>query len=137
MQKQNKKTRKTKGKLAKNFLKKRDEAFITRNSSLTFAEWTFHREQDQKKKNHKESKKEEKKGTRVQPGRMGETMEPMRTPSGNQRCMASPMMRPKAAPILKMGISTPDGTGSVEARIVSRNCKNRKRNRTSESRFCP
>ena len=46
---------------------------------------------------------------------------PSRTPSGNHKCIASPTMRPNAAPILNTGIRLPDGTGSVDARIVSRN----------------
>ena len=55
---------------------------------------------------------------------MGDKVEPIRTPSGNQRCMASPMMRPNAAPILKIRIRLPDGTGRVEAKTVKKNCKN-------------
>jgi hypothetical protein len=35
--------------------------------------------------------------------------------------MASPIMRPKAAPILKIGITVPDGTGKVEAQMVVKN----------------
>ena len=57
------------------------------------------------------------------PGRIEATSTPMRRPSGNQRCMASPMIRPKAAPILKIGIKLPDGTGRVEAKTVKKNCK--------------
>jgi hypothetical protein len=52
---------------------------------------------------------------------MGDKVEPIRTPSGNQRCIASPMMRPNAAPILKIGIKLPDGTGRVEAKTVKKN----------------
>ena len=51
--------------------------------------------------------------------------DPMRMPSGNQRCMASPMIRPKAAPILNIGMRLPDGTGRVEAKTVRKNCKNK------------
>ena len=47
--------------------------------------------------------------------------DPMRMPSGNQRCMASPMIRPKAAPILNIGMRLPDGTGRVEAKTVRKN----------------
>lgn len=52
---------------------------------------------------------------------MGDRVPPIRTPSGNQRCIASPIIRPKAAPILKMGITVPEGTGNVEAQIVVKN----------------
>ena len=57
----------------------------------------------------------------VLPGRIADVVDPMRSPSGNQRYMASPIMRPNAAPILKMGIRLPEGTGSVDAKIVSKN----------------
>lgn len=50
-------------------------------------------------------------------------MDPIRIPSGNQRCIASPMIRPKAAPILKIGMRLPDGTGRVEAKTVRKNCE--------------
>lgn len=52
---------------------------------------------------------------------MGESVDPIRTPSGNHKCMASPMMRPNAAPILKMGIKLPEGTGNVDANTVKKN----------------
>lgn len=52
-------------------------------------------------------------------------MDPIRIPSGNQRCIASPMIRPKAAPILKIGMRLPDGTGRVEAKTVRKNYKNK------------
>lgn len=52
---------------------------------------------------------------------MEATSSPKRRPSGNQIFIASPMMRPKAAPILKIGIRLPDGTGSVEAKTVKKN----------------
>ncbi len=55
------------------------------------------------------------------PGTIGESVDPIRTPSGNQRCIASPMIRPKAAPILKMGIKLPEGTGKVDANTVKKN----------------
>ena len=52
---------------------------------------------------------------------MGETEFAIRRPSGNHRCIASPIMRPKAAPILNTGIKLPDGTGNVEANTVKKN----------------
>lgn len=55
------------------------------------------------------------------PGRIGETVLAMRRPSGNHMCIASPIMRPKAAPILNTGIKLPDGTGNVEASTVRKN----------------
>ncbi len=55
------------------------------------------------------------------PGKTGDNAVPIRTPSGNHKCMASPIMRPKAAPILKIGIKLPDGTGKVEAKTVVKN----------------
>jgi len=57
----------------------------------------------------------------VIPGRIGDTLEPIRSPSGNQRCIASPIRRPNAAPVLKMGIKLPEGTGNVDAKMVSNN----------------
>jgi len=54
---------------------------------------------------------------------MGATAAPILNPSGNQSCIASPIIRPKAAPILKIGIKLPDGTGNVEANKVRKNCK--------------
>ena len=35
------------------------------------------------------------------------------------------MIRPKAAPILNIGMRLPDGTGRVEAKTVRKNCKNK------------
>jgi hypothetical protein len=43
-------------------------------------------------------------------------------PSGNHRYMASPIILPKAAPTLKMGMRLPVGTGKVEAMILKKNC---------------
>jgi hypothetical protein len=44
-------------------------------------------------------------------------------PSWNQRYMASPIILPKAAPTLKMGMRLPLGTANVEARMLKKNCK--------------
>ena len=38
------------------------------------------------------------------------------------------MIRPKAAPILKIGMRLPEGTGSVEAKTVIKNLKNATKN---------
>lgn len=57
------------------------------------------------------------------PGNIGDNLPPYRTPFGNQRCMLSPTIRPRAAPILKTGINMPDGTGIVDATIENKNYK--------------
>ena len=43
------------------------------------------------------------------------------SPAGYQSAMASPTIRPKAAPILKLGMRTPVGTGRVAARMERKN----------------
>lgn len=55
------------------------------------------------------------------PGKIGDIIVPVRIPSGNHKCMASPIIRPKAAPILKIGIRLPVGTGKVEAIMFRKN----------------
>lgn len=52
---------------------------------------------------------------------MGESRPPYRTPNGNHKCMPSPTIRPRAAPILNTGIKIPDGTGIVDAIIEKKN----------------
>lgn len=42
---------------------------------------------------------------------------PYLMPSGKYKCIASPTIRPKAAPILNTGMNIPDGTGTVDAII--------------------
>jgi len=39
-------------------------------------------------------------------------------PIGNQSAMASPIIQPKAAPILKLGMRTPVGMGRVAVRML-------------------
>lgn len=52
---------------------------------------------------------------------IGESFPPYRTPFGNHKCIDSPMIRPKAAPILNTGINIPDGTGIVDAIMEKKN----------------
>ena len=43
---------------------------------------------------------------------------PNLVPIGNQSAMASPIIQPKAAPILKLGMRTPVGMGRVAVRML-------------------
>ncbi len=55
------------------------------------------------------------------PGKIGDITGPVRIPSGNHKYIASPTILPKAAPILKIGIRLPVGTGNVEASTFKKN----------------
>ena len=45
---------------------------------------------------------------------------PALLPRGNMMPISSPIILPMAAPILKVGMTTPEGTGRVRARMEAR-----------------
>ena len=50
-------------------------------------------------------------------------------PDGNMSAITSPMILPMAAPILKVGMTTPEGTARVSARMEQRKLKRAKQER--------